>query len=248
MKHLSLTAFALLLAFPAIAQDQIEIRFADGTVRALHLDDALSLPPAPGYTSVPAPPAVAKEAEGVTARITMPAIVARDSTPPITARGDTQAVTARDTTEPAIGEAPSTRVTVRIETPLPLPVPNPAHAPVAPSIDEIVLPGMNFATNKYAITRDGMKRVAIVAQVMKRMPAICVEVHGHTDDQGTRAKNQLLSENRAKSFRSALIEHHNIAPDRITTKGFGEDRPIATNANDEGRYANRRIVIVNECT
>jgi OOP family OmpA-OmpF porin len=55
--------------------------------------------------------------------------------------------------------------------------------------------------------------------------------------------NQVLSENRSESFRQSLIDHYGVDPSRIEWRGLGESQPLQSNATEEGRYANRRIVI-----
>ena len=66
---------------------------------------------------------------------------------------------------------------------------------------------------------------------------------GHTDDRGTDAYNQGLSERRANSAASYL-RNNGIAGARITTKGLGESDPKATNETAEGRTENRRVEFV----
>ncbi len=69
---------------------------------------------------------------------------------------------------------------------------------------------------------------------------IVVEISGHTDNTGSRKTNDRLSQQRADSVRDWLVGQ-GVAPDRITTKGYGPDKPIATNDTPEGRQKNRRI-------
>lgn len=74
---------------------------------------------------------------------------------------------------------------------------------------------------------------------LQKYPKMKVEISGHTDAVGTEAKNQGLSERRAKSVVRYLIER-GIDPKRLVAKGYGELRPIAPNDTDEGRQLNRR--------
>lgn len=154
-----------------------------------------------------------------------------------------------------IGEAPDTTVTVSIVEPMPEPKPTPMRPPAPPTtvtpppappakpIAEITLPGMNFGSNEYAITFDGMKRVAYVAQVMKANPNLRIRITGHTDNVGSDAANLVLSQNRAKSFLNALVGRYGINVARITWRGMGEREPTHGNETEAGRHANRRIVI-----
>jgi OmpA-OmpF porin, OOP family len=70
-------------------------------------------------------------------------------------------------------------------------------------------------------------------------------IEGHTDNTGTPASNQTLSQARAKSVVEALVTG-GISRDRLAAKGFGQDRPIADNRTDEGRAKNRRVEIVKQ--
>jgi outer membrane protein OmpA-like peptidoglycan-associated protein len=74
---------------------------------------------------------------------------------------------------------------------------------------------------------------------LQKYPKMKVEISGHTDAVGTEAKNQGLSERRAKSVVRYLVER-GIDAKRLIAKGYGEIRPIATNDTPEGRQLNRR--------
>jgi len=69
-----------------------------------------------------------------------------------------------------------------------------------------------------------------------------IELAGHTDSIGSEQYNQGLSERRAKSAYNYFVSK-GIAADRMTTVGYGELRPVASNATDEGRAKNRRVEI-----
>lgn len=66
-------------------------------------------------------------------------------------------------------------------------------------------------------------------------------IEGHTDSVGARSYNQGLSERRARQVRQYLIDKYYVLPERVFTKGYGEDRPIADNGNFQGRQKNRRV-------
>jgi OOP family OmpA-OmpF porin len=72
-----------------------------------------------------------------------------------------------------------------------------------------------------------------------------VQVEGHTDNIGSDAYNQRLSEKRAQSVKRYLIHHFSIPSDRLVVKGLGESRPIESNDTTEGRDKNRRVEVVN---
>jgi outer membrane protein OmpA-like peptidoglycan-associated protein len=67
-------------------------------------------------------------------------------------------------------------------------------------------------------------------------------VEGHTDNTGTDAINQPLSERRARAVVNEAMSR-GVVPERITSKGYGSSQPVADNATMEGRQANRRVEI-----
>ncbi len=69
---------------------------------------------------------------------------------------------------------------------------------------------------------------------------LTIELGGHTDDVGGDEANLKLSQDRADTVREYLIGK-GIEPDRIASKGYGEARPVASNATPEGQAANRRV-------
>lgn len=81
-----------------------------------------------------------------------------------------------------------------------------------------------------------------VADILTRYPETLVMVDGHTDSTGSEAHNQRLSENRAFAVTDALVQR-GVDSRRITPRGFGESRPIASNATEAGRQLNRRVAI-----
>ena len=100
-----------------------------------------------------------------------------------------------------------------------------------------------FATNSYELN-DTIKTVLNdFADYMKINPRLHVALHGHTDNVGTPADNMKLSENRAKAVYDYLSSL-GIDKSRLSYKGFGETKPIASNSNEEGRARNRRTVFV----
>lgn len=97
-----------------------------------------------------------------------------------------------------------------------------------------------FATGEASLRDEGLRILdALVATSLKCLDAR-ITVEGHTDTQGDEAANQALSEARAKAVVDYLVAG-GIAAERLTAVGFGQIRPIADNATEEGRRANRRI-------
>ncbi len=104
----------------------------------------------------------------------------------------------------------------------------------------IILDGITFATAKWDITPESENTLRKALKSLKTHPDIDVEISGHTDNVGSDASNQKLSERRANAVRDWLIRE-GINPDRLTAVGYGESQPTATNDTPEGRQKNRRI-------
>ena len=79
--------------------------------------------------------------------------------------------------------------------------------------------------------------------MMKAHPEVKVAVEGHTDNVGAPASNRTLSDQRAKSV-VAAITAQGIGAGRLTAAGFGQDKPVADNASEDGRARNRRVELV----
>ena len=104
----------------------------------------------------------------------------------------------------------------------------------------IVLEGITFATGKSDIIPESARVLEGVLKTMTTFPEIIVEVSGHTDDVGSSASNQKLSQRRGDSVREWLILR-GVDPNRIFSKGYGEENPIVPNTSKENRRGNRRI-------
>jgi len=98
---------------------------------------------------------------------------------------------------------------------------------------------INFATNSADLAFKSKAILEGFSDFLKTNPSIKVTIQGHTDDVGDDAANLLLSENRAKSVYEYLV-NNGIPTVRLSYKGFGETRPVASNDTDAGRAKNRR--------
>lgn len=103
----------------------------------------------------------------------------------------------------------------------------------------IVLKNIFFPTNKYDLKPESEVELGKLIAFLKSNPTVKIQISGHTDNQGTPQSNITLSENRAKSVYQYLI-NHSIDANRLTYKGYGQTRPVATNDTPEGRQLNRR--------
>lgn len=108
--------------------------------------------------------------------------------------------------------------------------------------DEIlILEQVEFDTNQATIKSASDALLASVAQVLREHPEIlAVEVQGHTDDRGKKARNAILSQGRASAVVGMLVGQ-GVEAGRLSAKGYGQDAPIASNEDEEGRRKNRRV-------
>jgi OOP family OmpA-OmpF porin len=105
----------------------------------------------------------------------------------------------------------------------------------------IILEQVQFDTGKATIKKVSDPLLDNVFQVLKDNPQLLkLEVQGHTDSKGLKGANQVLSQNRADAVKKALIKR-GIDAKRLTSKGYGQDKPIASNDTEEGRTQNRRV-------
>jgi outer membrane protein OmpA-like peptidoglycan-associated protein len=101
--------------------------------------------------------------------------------------------------------------------------------------------GIYFDFNSSTIKPESETVLQQISDILHKNPSWKLSVAGHTDNKGDNAFNQGLSERRAAAVKSALVDEYKIAPDRLTTSGFGASQPIETNATMEGRARNRRV-------
>jgi outer membrane protein OmpA-like peptidoglycan-associated protein len=97
-----------------------------------------------------------------------------------------------------------------------------------------------FRTNSAELDNTSEPLLDTGADIAKRCPAVTFDVEGHTDNVGGRRSNQRLSERRAQAVVDYLTRN-GVAASRIHATGYGETRPVASNATEAGRAKNRRI-------
>lgn len=103
----------------------------------------------------------------------------------------------------------------------------------------VVLKNVFFDVNKAELKPESMIELDKVVQLLKENPTIKIEIDGHTDNVGKPADNLTLSNNRAKAVINYFL-YKGVAADRLSSKGFGETKPVADNTSEQGRAKNRR--------
>ncbi|WP_355662178.1 OmpA family protein [Halomonas salifodinae] len=128
-----------------------------------------------------------------------------------------------------------------VAEPAPMPEPAPEPEPV-PEFEPVVLSSeVNFAFDSAELTSAARATLDDVAQRLTRSsPDVRVHIAGHTDSMGSAQYNLGLSQRRADSVRDYLISR-GVEGSRLVARGFGEERPVASNATDAGRAENRRV-------
>jgi len=106
---------------------------------------------------------------------------------------------------------------------------------------------VEFDFDKADIKPEFHSEIKRVADFLKDYPDATAVIEGHTDSKGKIKYNQKLSERRANAVMKNLVDEFGIAAKRLSAKGYGETRPIADNATDEGRQKNRRVVANIDC-
>ena len=100
--------------------------------------------------------------------------------------------------------------------------------------------GVPFELNKSDITPNVASILDLISPIIKKYANSNFLIEGHTDTSGPKAFNQVLSERRAESVKSYLVSS-GIAETRLSTVGYGEERPAQSNKTRKGRIANRRV-------
>ena len=99
-----------------------------------------------------------------------------------------------------------------------------------------------FDTGKSTIKFESAEVLNQIINVLKKYPNSRFRIEGHTDSTGKKAKNMILSQNRADAVKVYLIQG-GIDAGRLESQGFGPEKPIASNKNKKGRELNRRVEI-----
>ncbi len=118
-------------------------------------------------------------------------------------------------------------------------------APVAEVVvqeDKLVLPDrIYFEFDQAVIRPESYPTLQQAIKFLRQHPNLRIRIEGHTDSKGAADYNLRLSQARADAVKQYLVEVGRLDPSRFETQGFGETRPVATNATERGRALNRRI-------
>ncbi|UCE87754.1 MAG: OmpA family protein, partial [Deltaproteobacteria bacterium] len=99
---------------------------------------------------------------------------------------------------------------------------------------------VNFDFDKAEVRADAAVILDEAASILKRNPDVRVQIDGHTDATGPEVYNQGLSERRAEAVERYLVEQ-GVAAESLSTVGYGEMKPVASNETRDGRALNRRV-------
>lgn len=102
---------------------------------------------------------------------------------------------------------------------------------------------INFDSGKSNIKEESMPVIEQIIEMMKQAPDIKISVEGHTDSDGSNESNLKLSEDRAKAVVEAITKG-GIDAARLSSAGFGEEKPIADNSTLESKAKNRRVELI----
>lgn len=105
---------------------------------------------------------------------------------------------------------------------------------------DLAMESVKFDSNRATLKPESFKNLNDIAEIMKRYPDYKLRISGHTDNTGSRALNQRLSEQRARSCYEYLASR-GISATRMSYVGFGPDRPRSDNDTETGRRLNRRV-------
>lgn len=123
---------------------------------------------------------------------------------------------------------------------------SPEEARVTRQGDDIVISllGIRFASGRATIDDANAALMDKVRDAMAKFPDASVAIEGHTDSNGSDSANLILSQDRADAVRQYFISHYGLNPETLSSIGYGEAHPVASNETAEGRARNRRIDLI----
>ena len=109
---------------------------------------------------------------------------------------------------------------------------------------KIVTHGILFDSGSHTIKGESYKTLKEIGRLFEDEPELKLSIEGHTDSDGADDYNNDLSQKRAESVRSYLIEKYGVSSSNLEAKGWGESKPIDTNDSPEGKANNRRVELI----
>jgi outer membrane protein OmpA-like peptidoglycan-associated protein len=108
---------------------------------------------------------------------------------------------------------------------------------------KIVTHGIHFDVNSATVKPESMGTINQIAKLLKNNPELKFEIDGHTDSTGDASKNMTLSQQRAEAVQQLLVSQ-GVDASRLSAKGYGASKPMASNDTPEGQAQNRRVEFV----
>jgi outer membrane protein OmpA-like peptidoglycan-associated protein len=102
---------------------------------------------------------------------------------------------------------------------------------------------LNFATGSSALSADGQAQLAKVAAILVKYSEDKIIIEGHTDNVGNPQSNQVLSQQRADSVKGFFLQQGVPPASILSSTGYGQSQPVASNDTADGRAQNRRVVL-----
>jgi OOP family OmpA-OmpF porin len=142
--------------------------------------------------------------------------------------------------------------TAAVAQPEAMPPPPPAPAlvivPIKAATQEYcTILDLEFAIDTDDIRNEDKEKLKVLGTYMTKYPETTAVIEGHSDNVGTPEHNLKLSQHRAESVVSYLVDSLHIDPSRLSAKGYADARPVADNSTQEGQRQNRRVDAVVAC-
>jgi len=103
---------------------------------------------------------------------------------------------------------------------------------------------IKFPTNSSDVRAEYMPELKKVADFLNKHTDLIVDIEGHSDSRGKASYNKWLSQRRATSVKTAIVNQFSIDAKRVNAIGYGEEKPVASNDSADGRQKNRRVIAV----
>jgi OmpA-OmpF porin, OOP family len=122
----------------------------------------------------------------------------------------------------------------------------PDFSTVISSTGKYVSHGIHFDTDSDRLKPESAAVLKAVANGLDKNPNLKLEIDGYTDSTGDAAHNTDLSKRRAEAVKTVLISQYGVDAARLTSSGFGAEKPMASNDTPDGRAQNRRVEFVKQ--